>query len=177
MAEGTHRVKSILFICTGNVFRSMAAEYALKAHLGPEATYVVASAGTVALPQPVPPLILEWLKQRGVDPSAHRARKLTKELLESTDLPVAMSLDHRDFIRLHYKREVMLFNQVCFQKEEALLDIHEAIPDWHANLEKAQEYALSVIDHIWKAMPCFLTSLSQLAAAEQPAARGLLRRW
>jgi protein-tyrosine phosphatase len=160
-------MKSILFICTGNVFRSMAAEYALKAHLGPEAKYVVASAGTLALPQAVPPPILDWLRERGVDPSAHKARRLTRELLASTDFPVAMSLDHRDFIRLHFEREVLLFNQACHEREEPVLDIHEAIPDWHANMDAAQAYALSVIEHIWKSMPCLLTRLPELMSERQ----------
>lgn len=167
-------MKSVLFICTGNVFRSMAAEYALKAHLGPEATYVVASAGTLALPQPVPPPILDLLKARGVDPSVHKARKLTRELLDATDFPVAMSLDHRDFIKLHFEREVLLFNQACHEREEAVLDIHEAIPDWHSNMDAAQVYALSVIDHIWKSMPCLLTRLPELIESRQKASR---RSW
>jgi protein-tyrosine phosphatase len=160
-------MSSILFICTGNVFRSMAAEYALKAHLGPEADYVVASAGTLALPQAVPPKILQWLKERGVDPSTHKARKLTRELLEAAHLPVAMSVDHRDFIKLHFERQVLLFNQVCHEREEPVLDIHEAIPDWHTNMKEAEAYALSVIEHIWKSMPCLLTRLPQLLDAKR----------
>lgn len=155
-------MKSILFICTGNVFRSLVAEYALKARLGPESRCLVGSAGIEALPQPVHPLIRDRLREKGVDPAAHVQRKLTRELLEGVDLAVAMGLDHRDFIRRHFDRDVLLFNQVCYEKEDPVLDIHEAIADWRNNLEAARDYTLSVIDYIWDAMPAFLARVPHL---------------
>jgi protein-tyrosine phosphatase len=155
-------VKSILFICTGNIFRSMVAEYALKARLGPAAGYAVGSAGIEALPQPMHPLIRDYLHEKGADPAAHVPRRLTSELLDSTDLAVAMGLDHREFIRRRFQRDVLLFNQVCYQKEESVLDVHEAIPDWPANMKTVRSYTLSVIDYIWDSMPAFLARLPHL---------------
>jgi len=46
------KLKSILFICSGNIFRSMVAEYALKSLLGPSSPYIVGSAGIEAFPPP-----------------------------------------------------------------------------------------------------------------------------
>ncbi|MBI4402194.1 MAG: hypothetical protein HY581_11250 [Nitrospirae bacterium] len=155
-------MKSILFICTGNIFRSLVAEYALKARLGPKAGYLVGSTGIEAVPQAMSPLIRDRLRERGADPSPHVQRKLTRELLDGADLAVAMGLDHRDFIRRHFDREALLFNQVCYHKEEPVLDIHEAIPDWPNNLEAARDYALSVVDYIWEAMPAFLARIPRL---------------
>jgi protein-tyrosine phosphatase len=137
----------------------MVAEYALKARLGPESHYVVGSAGIEALPQPIPPLIHHHLLKKGADPSQHVQRRLTQELLERTDLVVAMGLNHREFIHRHFGREVLLFNQVCFQKEEPILDVHEAVPQWDLNLVAARDYMLSVADYIWDAMPAFLSRL------------------
>ena len=152
-------VKSILFICTGNVFRSLAAEYALKAWLGPDSGYVVSSAGIEALPQPVHPLVRDCLLEKGADPSPHVPRKLTQELLHGADIPVAMGLDHQEFIRRHFHREVLLFNQICYQKEEPVLDLHEAMPDWPANQEATRDYVVSIIAYIWDAMPAFLARI------------------
>lgn len=152
---------SILFICSGNIFRSMVAEYALKSLLGPSSPYIVGSAGTEALPQHIHPLIRERLMARGSDPSNHIARKLTQELLDEVTLPVAMGLNHRDCIRQRFNREVRLFNEICFQKCEPILDLHEAIPDWQVNLEASRDYVLSVIDYIWNTMPIFLASLPE----------------
>lgn len=155
-------MKSILFICTGNVFRSLVAEYALKSLLGPEPGYVVRSAGTEAVPQAVSPLIVGWLRDRGADVSQHMPRRLTQELLDSAHLPVAMGLDHKEFIRQWFNRDVFLFNEICFDRPDPILDVHEAVPDWHLNPAASREYALSIIEHLWNAMPAFLTRIRQL---------------
>jgi protein-tyrosine phosphatase len=152
---------SILFICSGNIFRSMVAEYALKSLLGPSSPYIVGSAGTEALPQQIHPLIRQHLMARGSDPSNHLQRKLTQELLDGVTLPVAMGLNHRDGIRQRFNRDVRLFNEICFQKCDPILDLHEAIPDWQVNLEASRDYVLSVIDYIWSTMPIFLASLPE----------------
>lgn len=155
-------MKSILFICTGNVFRSLVAEYALKALLGAESGYTVGSAGIDAIPQPVHPLVRDRLLEKGADPSPHVPRELTRELLHGSDVPVAMGLDHREFIRKHFHRDVLLFNQICYQKEEPILDVHEAMPNLPASPEAARNYIVSVIDYIWNAMPAFLAQMPRL---------------
>lgn len=152
-------MKSILFICTGNVFRSVTAEYALKARLGPEMRMIVGSAGIVAKPQSLHPMIVDYLRAKGADPSAHVQRKLTRELLEHVDLAVAMGIDHREFIKEQFGREVPLFNQVCFAREEPVLDLHEVMPDWASDMDAASVYVQSVVDHIWDAAPAFLERL------------------
>lgn len=152
-------MKSVLFVCTGNVFRSVTAEYALRANMGPGVRLIVGSAGTEAKPQPLHPMIIEYLRAKGADPSAHVQRKLTRELLEDSDLTVAMGFDHRDFIREQFGRDVPLFNQVCFEKEEPVLDVHEAMPDWQSNMDEARAYVQSVVDHIWEATPSLLARL------------------
>ena len=154
--------RSILFICTGNVFRSVTAEYALKARLGPEMRLIVGSAGIEARPQSLHPMIIEYLRAKGADPSAHVQRKLTRELLESVDLAVAMGLDHREFIREQFGRNVPLFNQVCFEREEPVLDVHEVMPDWASDMDAARAYVQSVVDHIWEATPVLLARLPLL---------------
>jgi protein-tyrosine phosphatase len=155
----------ILFICTGNIFRSMVAEYALRSRLQGSSGMIVGSAGIVALPQLMHPIICEALTVKGADPSGHVQRKLTRELLEDADVPVAMGLDHQAYIRRHFDRDVVLFNQICYQREEPVLDVHEAIPDWHLDartLENARAYTLSVVEYIFCAMPAFLDGLIRL---------------
>jgi protein-tyrosine phosphatase len=156
-------VSSILFVCTGNVFRSVVAEYALKARLGPESPHLVGSAGIEAFPQPVPALLHHCFLEKGIDPLQHVQRRLTLELLERTDLVVAMGLNHREFIYRNFGREVLLFNQVCYQREEPILDVHEVLPQWDLNLVAARDYILSVIDHIWDSIPAFLARLPHLS--------------
>lgn len=150
---------SILFICTGNIFRSMVAEYALKARLGPDKGYEIGSAGIEAIPQLVHTVVHRHLLRKGIDVSKHVQRKLTGDLLQSADLAMAMGLNHQAFVRQHFNREVPLFNEFCHQKAEPVLDLHEAIPDWEHDHEVARRYVLSVIDHILDSMPAFLSRL------------------
>ncbi|MEW6543842.1 MAG: hypothetical protein AB1411_09565 [Nitrospirota bacterium] len=150
---------TVLFVCTGNIFRSVAAEYALKAHLGPDSGYLVGSAGIEAVPQPLHPVILARLREKGADPSRHAQRRLTRELVEASDLVVAMGLDHREFILRRFGRRAPLFNELCYGREEPILDVHEAVPDWEVNQEAARDYAFSVIESVWAAMPALLARL------------------
>ncbi len=62
---------SILFVCSGNIFRSLVAEYALKAQLGSRVGYLIGSAGIEALPQEIHPVVLartihEYLLRRPI---------------------------------------------------------------------------------------------------------------
>ena len=152
-------MKSILFVCTGNIFRSMSAEYALKALLVAETGYRVGSAGTHAEPQAMAPFVLARLQALGLDPSSHRQRKVEAALLAEVDLVVAMGLDHRDYLRTHFNRETWLFNQICFGKEEPVLDSWEAVPNWQTDKEALQSYAVSVVDYIHQAMPHFVKNM------------------
>lgn len=150
---------SILFVCTGNVFRSMVAEHAMRAQLGSESSLLVGSAGIEAKPQTIHPVILARLMQKGGDPSLHLQRMLTQEMVDRTNLIIAMGRNHRDFIQRNFGRAVPLFNEVSFGTDLPILDLHEAMPDWEQNLCGARDYIESVIDHIWNAVPLLITRL------------------
>lgn len=152
--------QSILFVCTGNVFRSMAAEYALRAQLGQPSAYQVESAGIEAKSQKIHAVILNRLRLKGADPSAHVPRPLTKELIKQSDLIIAMGLGHREFIHAKFGLSVPLFNEVAFGKDSPILDLHEALPNWERDIVEAREYVESVIDHIWDSMPALMARLS-----------------
>jgi protein-tyrosine phosphatase len=150
---------SILFVCTGNVFRSLVAEYAFRAQLEPPCPHRVASAGIEAVPQAVAPGVRDRLLEKGVDCGGHVQRRLTPPMLAEADLVVAMGLDHRAFIRRVFGREVPLFNEVCFRREEPVLDLHEAVPDWSRDPDAGRRYVLRVVDYVWEAMPTFIAGL------------------
>lgn len=158
---------AILFICTGNIFRSVTAEYALRSALGADSSYLIGSAGIEAIPQPMHPLVRERLHEKGADPSPHRQRKLTPELLERTDLAVAIGLNHQDYVATHFGRHAPLFNEICWQQSVPVLDVHEALPNWESEGSIATDYMRSVIDHIWHAMPAFMRNLEYYFPAER----------
>lgn len=150
---------SILFVCTGNIFRSMVAEYAVRAQLDSHHRYRIESAGIEAKPQTIHPVIRARLIQKGADPSAHVQRTLTKELADRFDLIIAMGQNHRDFIQQHFGLAVPLFNEVSFGQATPILDLHEALPDWEQDLLRARDYVESVVDHIWNAAPALVARL------------------
>jgi protein-tyrosine phosphatase len=150
---------SILFVCTGNVFRSMVAEHAMREQLGPESGYLVGSAGIEAKPQMIHPVILARMMQKGADPSRHVQHMLTREMVDQTDLLIVMGLNHREFIERTFGRTAPLFNEISFGTDVPILDVHEALPDWEQDLGKARAYVESVVDHIWNAVPSLLTRL------------------
>ncbi|THJ20448.1 MAG: low molecular weight phosphatase family protein [Nitrospira sp. CG24D] len=157
-----HSVRSILFVCTGNIFRSLAAEYALKQHLGPQGLYRVGSAGIEAKPQSIHPIVRARLLERGADPVGHIQRKLTQSLLDEADCVVAMGRDHQETVQQLFGLSIPLFNQLCFEHDEPILDMHEALPDWEEDEAQARAYVISVIDHICDAVPRFAARLPPL---------------
>ena len=59
------KFQSVLFVCTGNIFRSVTAEYALKIRLGGDTSCVVGSAGTDIKPQPVHDSVQTSITRKG----------------------------------------------------------------------------------------------------------------
>jgi len=153
------KLRSVLFVCTGNIFRSMTAEFALKAGLGLGTSCVVSSAGIDVKPQSVPEWVQIRLREKGADTSRHVQRQLTKELVEAADLVIAMGRNHQAFVREQFGRDVSLFNQICLGHDQPILDLHEAIPDWETDPELARAYIYSVIDSIWATAPTLLPRL------------------
>ena len=151
--------QSVLFVCTGNIFRSVVAEYALKAGLGVSTSCVVSSAGIDVKPQSVHDWVQTKLREKGADPTSHVQRQLTQELVDAADLVIAMGRDHQVFVRKQFGRDVPLFNQVCLGHNQPILDVNEAIPGWETDTERARAYVYTMIDVIWATAPALLSHL------------------
>jgi len=90
--------KNILLVCTGNICRSPLAAALLERALGERAAegIKVSSAGTGAWDgAPVSEGAYLVGLERGLDLSSHRARLLTRELVEEADLILTMARHHR----------------------------------------------------------------------------------
>jgi len=91
-------VKRILFVCTGNICRSPLAETLLKRALHERAVEEVSveSAGTGAWDgAPASEGAYLVALERGLDLSSHRARLLTREIVEDASLILTMARHHR----------------------------------------------------------------------------------
>jgi protein-tyrosine phosphatase len=142
-------MQRILFVCTGNIFRSLTAEYALRDVLGERSAIRVASAGTEDFPHVVAPFVADYLHSRGLDVSRHQRRTLTNRILEEQDWVIAMSTDHRAILAEQFNRpNVPLFTAACGLKAEPLPDVHEVVKDHQSNPTAAEDHVRLTIDRI-----------------------------
>jgi protein-tyrosine phosphatase len=151
-------LQRVLFVCSGNVFRSLAAEYCTKKFLPPNAQIEVSSAGTVANAEPVPGVVLDELALLGIDARSHRQRKLEARLLDGIDVVIAMGRDHRDHLRA-MGVDARLFHQWCKGVDEPVLDAHEAFPGGPETRAAREQYIRRAIREIHQAAPALILAL------------------
>jgi protein-tyrosine phosphatase len=92
---------TVLMVCTGNLCRSPLAEHLAAAHFPPGATCrpLIHSAGVHAQPdEPMHPHAAALLRARGCDPDAFRSRRLTRDLIETSDLVLCATREHRSAV-------------------------------------------------------------------------------
>jgi len=146
--------RRILFVCTGNIFRSLTAEYALRAALRDAERFIVESAGTEDFPHVVKPVVRDYLLERGLDVRAHRRRTVTAAMLAPPTFVIAMSTEHRTALREHFGIEdAPLFTAACGYAEEPLPDVDEAVIDHATNVAAADAHVRATIDRIIAATP------------------------
>ena len=146
--------RRILFVCTGNIFRSLTAEYALRAALRDTGDFIVESAGTEDFPHVVKPVVRDYLFEKGLDVRAHRRRTVTKPMLAPPTFVIAMSTEHRAALRDRFGFvDAPLFTAACGYAEEPLPDVDEAVVDHATNVAAAAAHVRMTIDRIIAATP------------------------
>lgn len=147
---------TLLFICSGNIFRSMSAEYSLKAQAGAAGKVIVRSAGLKPPPHGIVDFVRDHLAGKGIDISGHQPTQLESAMLDEVELPIAMGLEHQQIIEREFGRRLPLFSEVAYGTVEALRDVWEVVPDWRDNEAASAKYGCSVIDYIHDGMPALL---------------------
>jgi protein-tyrosine phosphatase len=142
-------MRRVLFVCTGNIFRSLTAEYALRDVLGVRSDIMVASAGTEDFPHVVSPCVRDYLLARGLDVSRHRRRTLTAQILQEPGPVIAMSTEHRSVLAERFsRRDVPLFTEACGIPAEPLPDVDEVVKDHETNPVAVDAHVRMIIDRI-----------------------------
>ena len=94
-------MKTVLFVCTGNVCRSPMAEGIFRRAVQERGDYKVVSAGLGAMEgQPPSPHAVDAVKELGVDISTQRSRMLTPELVGQADYIFGMTHSHIDTVMM-----------------------------------------------------------------------------
>jgi RpiB/LacA/LacB family sugar-phosphate isomerase len=96
-------VKTVLFICTGNVCRSPMAEALFRRAAQGRGEFRALSAGIGAMDnQPPTPHSVAAMRELGIDISTQRSRMLTGDLVRQADFIFGMTHGHVDTIALMY---------------------------------------------------------------------------
>src|SRR5256885_2241114 len=122
-------MKTILFVCTGNVCRSPMAEGIFRQAVQGRNEYLVLSAGVGAADgQPPSPYAVRALKDIGIDISRQRSRMLTADLVQQADYIFGMTHGHVDAVNLLYPQAAE--KTFLLREFDETLDIFEKdIPD------------------------------------------------
>jgi len=118
---------SVLFVCTGNQYRSPIAAETFRAQLirdGRAEKWMVSSAGTwTTTGRRVLPEAVELARSFGINIDGHTTRMLDAKMLENADLVLVMEQGHKESIQVEFpfaKNKVYLISQVV---EEFAYDI------------------------------------------------------
>ncbi len=156
--------KSILFVCTGNIFRSLAAEQSFKQYLAANAIegWRVASAGIVAAPQPTDPKTLETLQELGMDGTRHEQQRLTREMLTEYDVIVGMAENHIAYMKSEFGYNyAFLFNELATGEKTSIWDIEDEVSDYAHNRQGVEEKIAHTVRSIHDKIPALFESASE----------------
>jgi protein-tyrosine phosphatase len=139
---------SILFVCTGNQFRSPIAAEAFREQLardGRGTQWLVNSAGTwTSNGLRAPDDAMQLARAFGVNIEAHSTRSLDKDLLENADVILVMEVGHKESIQVEFpfsRNKVHLLSQV-------LEGVPYDIPDPAGSRGEAREIIRELVEMI-----------------------------
>lgn len=99
-------MRIILFVCTANIARSPMAQALfnkIMLDMGLDNEYQAASAGTWTVDGiPAPPDGQLVMRERGLDTSMHRSRRITNRIVENADLILTMEAGHKEALQIEF---------------------------------------------------------------------------
>ncbi len=139
---------AILFVCTGNTCRSPMAEVLFRDQLRqrglPVASWCVESAGTWAPDgSPAARYGREVMAQRGLDLSRHRARTVTREMLQQFNLILVMEINHKEALCAEFPdlcKKIFLLSEMVARKMSVDDPIAGNVTDYQATAQEIDDY-------------------------------------
>src|SRR5580704_14391285 len=164
-------MKTVLFVCTGNICRSPMAEGLFRHATRGRSDFQVVSAGVGALEGQPPSLhAVRALKELGVDISQQRSRMLTPDLVDQADYIFGMTHSHVDSINLlfpHAAEKTFLLREF----DETLDEFEKDISDPIGGSYETYAYCRDQIEQGIFAMLNFIEQTAQSQVAPVGAAK------
>ncbi len=112
-------MNSVLFVCTGNMYRSPIAAEVFRsalAQIGKDMDWHIDSAGTWTVEgKPIPPQAAQIARALGVQVEGHKTRMLNRQMMEEYDLILVMEHGHLEALRAEFpfaQNKVRLLSEV-----------------------------------------------------------------
>jgi len=158
-------MKTILFVCTGNICRSPMAEGILRHVMKGRRDVQVLSAGIGAMDgQPPSPYAVQAVRELGIDISKQRSRQLTSQLVQEADYIFGMTHNHVDTVYLLYPQAAE--KTFLLREFDDTLDIFEK--DISDPIGGSYEVYLNCRDQIEQGIASLLRFIDQGGVAAEP---------
>src|SRR5437867_4398216 len=154
-------MKTILFVCTGNICRSPMAEGLFRHAVKGRSDFRVLSAGVGAV-EGLPPSehAVHALRELGVDISQQRSRMLTADLVQQADYIFGMTHSHVDAVTLLYPQAA--------EKTFLLREFDETLDEYEKDISDpiggSYEVYLNCRDQIEQGITTMLNFIEQTSA-------------
>ena len=159
-------MKTILFVCTGNVCRSPMAEGLFRHAVKGRGDYRVFSAGVGAIDGQAPsPNAVRAMKEIGIEIGHQRSRMLTGELVNQADYIFGMTHSHVDSVILLYPQAAE--KTFLLREFDETLDIYEK--DISDPIGGSFDIYCNCRDQIEQGIASMLAFIEQTAAPSAPA--------
>lgn len=156
--------KGILFVCSGNVFRSVAAEYCFRYYLKKNKIkeWSVSSAGTSAEKAQIDPKVIQTLNVLGIKDINHKQKRLDLNDLKNNDVIIAMAEKHADFIKQRFNfNNVFLFNELAVNEKTSILDVEDEVIDYKINRRAVEKKLERTVIEINSKIPSLFKTISE----------------
>lgn len=144
----------ILFVCTGNIFRSVSNHYCLEDYLKKHGIkdIEVQSAGVDTREKNLfSDSIYKTLQGKGINAYGHKQRQINQYIFDWADLIIVMTPLQKEIIEKKFgKRHVVLYKDILYGKFLTLRDIDEEIPDYKTKKRQEERYVRYIVNYIHK---------------------------
>jgi len=152
-------MKNILFVCTGNAFRSLTAHKILEKHVERnKLQYSVSSAGTKAKPQQIHKILKIALREQEVCLRKWEQHKISLDDIIQADYIVCMSQKHVTYIKKHFDVNTNIYNEVL-EEEGGVPDVEDVLKGKERTDENIAKHIQKTVRYISKTIPTILNNI------------------
>jgi L-threonylcarbamoyladenylate synthase len=158
---------NVVFVCTGNICRSPMGEGILKAMVKKtkfKDIFYIQSAGTLDLgPLPAHDFSLKIADDNEVDLSSHKAKQISKQIVDDASIIFCMAMNHLHYLKKHYPQQKHKFYLLKDWKREKPLAVPSIADPIGHELKYFEKTYSDIYTEIKRVLPYILNELKKFA--------------